>query len=325
MKYFRNVDAPSVSGLRVNGEIAEMFIVQAPEELMDLPPGQCLVLGEGSNVIISGQVRTPVVKLEFDDIKVISNSKERARLRVDAGVTWDFLVNFCCSNKLHGLEYLSLIPGTVGAAPIQNIGAYGRELSQYVHSLTVYDLVLNEFHEIQNIDCKFGYRSSIFQRLENLIIVSVLFDFEVERTPSTEYKGFEECQDHYELREAICRIRREKLPYGDGIGSLGSYFKNMTVEASPALLNLLEADEVVFFRDEPNKIKIATGSLLDRLGLKGMSVGPFKVYEKNALVITNESAVGEFADLQRLELLISQSVKDNYGLELVREPTLWRE
>jgi UDP-N-acetylmuramate dehydrogenase len=248
-------------------------------------------------------------------------------LKVQAGEKWDDTVNFAVKNGLSGIEALSLIPGTTGAAPIQNIGAYGAEIGNSIEYLEAYDRDKKEFVKLEKTECQFEYRNSIFKKNPHkFIVISVTLKLSKNQPVVPKYKDVENyfnangnsSPNLAEIREAIIKIRMGKLPDPKIIPNVGSYFTNPILEKETAA-SLKEK-----FPDMPSfqfgeKEKISAGWLIENVGLKGAKIGKIQMSPNNALVLTNPEKVG-FEEIDRAENFIKQKVFDKFGINLVREP-----
>lgn len=282
-----------------------------------------LVLGQGSNTLFIH---------DYPGLILYMNNRGRERLpdpgmlRVAAGESWHETVTYCLQNSLYGIENLALIPGTVGAAPIQNIGAYGVELEQFFVELEAYDLKTGEVRHMSKADCQFGYRDSIFKQDagQRLVVLSVTLQLALEPRLTLGYAGLEEALAGQEITpqrvfDAVCAIRSSKLPDPKKIGNAGSFFKNPIVSRSK-LLSLRESypDLPAWDTDDAELVKLPAAWLLDRKGWKGRQRGGAAVHEDHALVLVNsDNASGE--DIILLAQEMSSSVLQGFGVALQTE------
>lgn len=296
-------------------------------EFLDTPK---LLLGGGSNVLLCHDFDGLVVKMSIQGIELIREDDDHYYLRAGAGVNWHELVQYCVEHNYAGLENLSLIPGTVGAAPMQNIGAYGVELEQVFDSLTAVAILTGEQRTFRHADCAFGYRESIFKRdLKNqYIITSVTFRLDKRPTFHTRYGAIQETlaemgvsDEQLSIRaisEAVIRIRQSKLPDPAQIGNAGSFFKNPEIprahfeqlkEHHPAMPGYPVDDETV---------KVPAGWLIEQAGWKGYRAGDAGVHARQALVLVNYGdATGR--EILTLAHQVQQSVQDKYGITIKPE------
>ena len=255
------------------------------------------LIGSGSNVLISENgVRGLVIRYVATGITYEENA-DVVRVIADAGVVLDVLIHELVSKELWGLENLSAIPGTVGAVPVQNVGAYGVEAKEVIESVMVYDSTRGHTRTLTNAACTFGYRDSLFKKEEGSTYIIISVTFKVGRTPTprlmykdlVEYFGTQTQPSLREIREAIIAIRGKKLPDWHEIGTAGSFFKNPIV--SPAMYEalVLRYPELPGFPQQNGEVKISLGWILDRVcGLKGYREGKVGLYEKQALVLVCE-------------------------------------
>jgi UDP-N-acetylmuramate dehydrogenase len=248
---------------------------------------------------------------------------------VAAGENWHAFVQWTLEQGMPGLENLSLIPGTAGAAPIQNIGAYGVETRDYFHSLTAFDPDSGQFVTLDRDACRFAYRDSIFKHEagRGLIIVDVTFALPKAWTPNLRYAELAQAvaaqgiavPTARDVAATVIAVRRRKLPDPAEIGNAGSFFKNPVVSAAVCERLLAQYPALVHHRQADGSEKLAAGWLIDQCGWKGRSLGQAGVYEKQALVLVNRGgATG--AEVQALARAIQQDVQARYGVVLEPEP-----
>ena len=262
------------------------------------------ILGGGSNVLVSEEgVRGVVIRYTAHQITFEKN-KDTTRVTADAGVMLDALIETVVAKELWGLENLSHIPGSVGAVPVQNVGAYGVEGKDVVDSVTVYDLSTHTVRVLTNTACQFAYRDSIFKHEEGaaLVIVSVVFTVHAKRAPRLTYKDITEYFGSHteptlrEIRDAIIAIRTAKLPDWHTVGTAGSFFKNPIVTKETYERLHTQYPELPGFPETDGPVKISLGWVLDKVsGIKEYREGNVGLYEKQALVLTctNEATARE--------------------------------
>ena len=304
------------------------------EELLDLLSDKSfqnlpkLVLGGGSNILFTKDFNGVVLKNEIPGITVESEDETGWKVKAGAGTNWNDFVTYCISNGYAGVENLSLIPGNVGAAPIQNIGAYGVEVKDSFHELEAVDIASGELLKFNNSDCKFGYRDSIFKQSYKgkLVITSVTFSLFRNPDFRITYGAIEQ-----ELRkmgieklsikaigDAVCSIRRSKLPDPVKIGNAGSFFKNPEVDAD-TFTNIKSTNLSAVGYELPNgNFKLAAGWLIEQCGWKGKVVGNTGSHKDQALVLVNygNASGNEILDLAHA---IQASVKDRFGVTIEPE------
>jgi len=286
-----------------------------------------LILGGGSNVLFTQDYNGLVVKNEIQGIEVVDEDEEYVYVKAGAGVNWHEFVLYCIDHDWGGVENLSLIPGTVGAAPVQNIGAYGVELKDVLHSLRYWDIQKLQLIEFANADCVFGYRNSIFK--QDLKGLAVICDVTFRLTKQHKVKvGYGAIQDQLtkqgiteptirDVSNAVIAIRTSKLPDPKIIGNAGSFFKNPVVD--PHFFEHLKKcyPDVVAY-PSGSVVKLAAGWLIEQAGWKGFHEGSVGCYEKQALVLVNfGEATG--SEILNLAKRIQASVKGKFDVELEME------
>lgn len=285
-----------------------------------------LVIGEGSNILLTDNFEGLVLRPNIPGIKEIKEDRRHIRIEAGAGEIWDDLVKYTVDRQLGGIENLSLIPGTVGAAPVQNIGAFGQEVSDVIASVKGIDLEKHELLELPADSCSFGYRDSCFKKnLKNrFIITSVLFRMEKFPEYRLEYGQLEkEVKATGEvtlqnIRDTIIRIRTDRLPDLALQGSAGSFFKNPVVDPVTATRILAKHKDAPIYPSEDGRTKLAAGWLIEKAGWKGYREGDAAVHEKQALVLVNRGhATGK--EILELSEKIRQSVWNMFGVQLEPE------
>ncbi len=305
-----------------------------PAELSRLRPGALAaplrVMGGGSNILLTGPVRGTVLLNRIHGIRVEREDPEHVWLRAGAGEIWHDLVVYAIANGWGGIENLALIPGTVGASPIQNIGAYGVEVRDTIESVRFWDLETGAFGELDNAGCRFGYRDSIFkQELRNRVVVcSVLFRLTKAPVLNTAYGAIREELDQMgqeanvvSVAQAVINIRRSKLPDPAVTGNAGSFFKNPVIGI--AEFEALKAQHPgIPSYAAPEGVKIPAGWLIEQGGWKGRRIGDAGVHPAQALVLVN---YGQATGHQILELsaAIMEDVRTRFGITLEREVQIW--
>ncbi|HSN70084.1 MAG TPA: UDP-N-acetylmuramate dehydrogenase [Steroidobacteraceae bacterium] len=302
--------------------------VLALDRCADLP---VLVLGEGSNILVTADWPGLVITLALDAVEQVESDESRALLRVGAGVGWDALVDWTLVHGLEGLENLALIPGLAGAAPIQNIGAYGVEIREYIDAVTAWDRRAQQFVRFTNPECEFSYRESRFKRDPDRWIVTSL-DLELPRHHELqlEYSGVRaelatlgiERPTARDVATAVRRLRRRKLPDPARIGNAGSFFKNPVVARDRfAALRDRYPEMPAFPLDDAAAAKLSAGWLIEACGLKGLRVGDAGVSAQHALVLVNHGrATG--AEILAVAQQVIDTVVERFGIVLEPEPRI---
>ncbi|MBK7213117.1 MAG: UDP-N-acetylmuramate dehydrogenase [Bacteroidales bacterium] len=291
-------------------------------------PGKLLFLGGGSNLLFTSDFDGWAVAIQNKGIEILSRNEDFVRVKVAAGENWHDFVMWCVENGFGGLENLSLIPGNVGSSPIQNIGAYGVELKDSFQSLEAYDLESREKLVLEFKDCRFGYRDSIFkQELKGRVILwSVTFRLSVQPVVQLSYGAISQELNAMgilnpgikDVSEAVCRIRRSKLPDPAEIGNAGSFFKNPVVSAEKAEMLQASYPGIVTYPVPDFQVKLAAGWLIEQCRFKGFRRGDAGVHPNQALVLVNYgSATG--SEILELAEEIQQAVLEKFDVLLEME------
>lgn len=291
-----------------------------------------LPLGGGSNVVITRDFPGLVVHIALLGIERGGDTPDHCLLRAGAGEPWHPFVEYCLDRDLFGLENLSLIPGTVGAAPIQNIGAFGVELRDRMESLEALDRATGRLVRFSNAECRFSYRNSVFKQepRDRHIITSVTFRLDKAADPVTTYgsvaqeieaMGVDEVTPRAVSR-AVCRMRKRRLPDPAVLGNAGSFFKNPVVPNEAYRRLKARHEGLVAYPEADGRVKLAAGWLIDRLGWKGFRSGPVGVHDEHALVLVNYGGASA-GQLIRLAEEIRCSVREAFGIELEIEPRVY--
>ena len=290
----------------------------------DRLPGPLLHIGEGSNLLFTGDFPGTVLHSNIEYIKYVDVGLDEVPVMVGAGVNFDSFVAETCRHGLWGAENLSLIPGEVGAAAVQNIGAYGAEIKDIISGVVCYDLKERRKCRFKMSECGYGYRSSMFKEEGNkgrYVVTSVLFRLTRKASPRLEYKGLKEALNDTDgltpqkVREAVIGIRRSKLPDPEVLGSAGSFFKNPVVSAEE-FARISPDGGAPHYLLPDGSVKVPAAWLIDSCGLKGAVHGGAAVYERQPLVIVNASGGATPEDVLALERRIVDEVKSRYGVEL---------
>jgi len=311
--------------LRVT-DASQLAALRADPDLSSLPR---LVLGGGSNMVLTRDVDGLVLHMVGQGRAVLGEEQGRILVRAQAGENWHGFVQYTLEQGLGGLENLSLIPGTVGAAPIQNVGAYGVETKDVFHSLRAFDMASGELRTLDAAACRFGYRDSLFKHPagRDLIVLDVTFALPVAWQPNLRYAELanaarEAGLEHptpQQIGQLVESIRRRKLPDPKQIGNAGSFFKNPVVSGAACARLLEHFPDLVHHAQPDGTEKLAAGWLIDQCGWKGRSLGAAGVYPKQALVLVNlGGATG--LDVVRLAEAIQSDVAARYGVALEPEP-----
>ncbi len=331
-----NISLKKLTTFKIGGEARYFFIVKNTEELKEavifsqtkkLP---LFILGGGSNVLVSDEGFSGlVVKMEIKGIEEL-NSENQKIVIAGAGENWDSFVKYTVEKNLVGLENLSGIPGTVGASPVQNIGAYGAEVGNSISWVEVWDIESNEIKILKKGECEFGYRESIFKKRKNLIITRVAFEFLEDTKISAEYKDVSEYKvknnikefSQKLLRKAILEIRNSKMPDLNKFGTAGSFFKNPVVSEKKFEELKKQFPELPSFKSKNGEIKIPLAYILDKIcGLKGYRKNNVELFKNQPIVIVSDSGATA-KDVKNLAKEVIEIVKSKTGVEIEWEVNL---
>lgn len=288
------------------------------------------VLGGGSNVLLTEDYKGLTLVMQNKGISILEETASHVLIEVQAGENWHELVLWALENDFGGIENLALIPGSVGAAPIQNIGAYGVELSSVFHRCKALDLESLSFNEFDKAACEFGYRSSVFKtHLKGKAIITRV-QFKLSKKPHQTHTQYGALQASLQGKEmsiqniaaSVIAIRKSKLPDPAQIGNSGSFFKNPVIPVNQFKQLQENYPEIPHYPDTAEKIKIPAGWLIEKLGYKGKRFGDAGVHEKQALVLVNYgNAKG--VELLNLAQQIQEQVLQNFGVQLEVEVNIF--
>jgi UDP-N-acetylmuramate dehydrogenase len=312
--------------LRVD-DPAQLAALTADPELAALPR---LVLGGGSNLLITrDEIDMLVLHMALVGKEIVGETPDAILVRARAGENWHGFVQWTLEQGLGGLENMSLIPGTVGASPIQNIGAYGAEVKDTFHSLTAFDFATGATRTMDAADCRFAYRDSVFKHEDGrgLAVLDVTFALPRPWTPNLRYAELAQALDGIagptprQVSDAVIAIRRRKLPDPAEIGNAGSFFKNPVVSGEHCARLLARWPNLVHHLQPDGTEKLAAGWLIDQCGWKGKSLGRAGVYPKQALVLVNNGGASG-AEVLALARAIQADVQERFGVQLEPEPVM---
>ncbi len=303
---------------KLGGEPGRWFTITA---LQDIPAALAAaeqaglgwqVLGGGSNTIFAGgEAKLAILKMELKGREIVNETKESVLIKAAAGEDWDELVAWTTKQDLLGIESLSLIPGTVGATPVQNVGAYQQEVAETITAVEVYDVVAQKFTTLANQDCQFAYRDSLFKRESGrYVIVSVTYALK---------RG--EAGLAAKTRAEVIKLRQSKLLDPKVVPNVGSFFKNPIVSKEIGEKLKEKYLEMPLYLVDEDKVKLSAGWLIEQAGLKGYKKGAFAVADKHALVLTHTGG-GTTPDLLALVAEVKARVEERFGVRLELEPIL---
>lgn len=308
-----------------DGDVREALAYSAAHQV------ELLVIGGGSNLLLSGDLDALVLRMASRGIRILHEDCGAAIVEAEAGEPWHPFVQEMLARGLSGVENLSLIPGTVGAAPMQNIGAYGVELKDVFHSLVALDRENGELREFSLVDCAFGYRDSVFKhQTGRWLILRVRFKLSFAARLHLDYGPVRQRLQEQGIHEptpmhvsrAICEIRSEKLPDPAVLGNAGSFFKNPVVPAELAERIKQAHPGLVAYPQPDGQMKLAAGWLIEQAGWKGFREGDAGVHALQSLVLVNYGSATGW-DLLTLAQRIQADILERFGVALEMEPNLY--
>jgi len=334
-EFVSGADLRALNTFGLPARAIRMALIRDPDEITALlaqtgwADTPRLILGGGSNIVLTCDPPGMVLKVQITGRELVSEDASAWLVRAGAGEPWHDFVRWTLAQGWPGLENLSLIPGTVGAAPIQNIGAYGLELSERFECLHAVSLDTGRMRRFDLAECRFGYRDSVFKQAEagRWLISSVTFRLPKVWKPVLAYAELarevalraSQDPDPMQISDAVIAVRQRKLPDPTVIGNVGSFFKNPVLDAAHFGGLLASHPDLPHYPQPDGSYKVAAGWLIDRCGWKGRSLGPVGCYERQALVLVNlGDATG--ADVLRIAAAIQNDVEARFGLRLESEP-----
>ncbi|WP_373511867.1 UDP-N-acetylmuramate dehydrogenase [Persicitalea sp.] len=286
------------------------------------------ILGGGSNVLLTQDVNALVMRIEIKGIEVVQEDDDQVVLRVGAGENWHGFVLYCVENGYGGVENLSLIPGTVGAAPMQNIGAYGVEIKDIFQELQAVETTTGTLRTFDADACAFGYRESVFKRdlKDHYIITSVTFRLQKRPIYNVSYGDIQKTLDEMgvaehsvrAISEAVIKIRQSKLPDPDQIGNAGSFFKNPEIPKPQFEVLKNRFPELPGYPVGDDMVKVPAGWLIEQAGWKGHRAGAVGVHDRQALVLVHHGG-GTGQEIKTLAKKVQDSVAEKFGIQLTAE------
>ncbi len=318
--------------LKTGGDADYFVVIENQEDLekavafareMQLP---FCVLGGGSNMLVPDEgYRGIMIEIKLKGITYTALDENLCAVTVGAGEVLDDVIQDTVARDLWGLENLSHIPGTVGATPVQNVGAYGTEVADVISEVVVFNTDTQQITTLQNDECHFSYRHSIFKERHELIILSVTFVLQKNAHPKITYADLSERvpvnPSAHDVRTAVIAIRSEKFPDWRLVGTAGSFFKNPIVPEETANELVKKYPALPTYPTTAGMTKISLGYVLDKIcGLKGFSIGPVRLYEKQALVLVTEAGATT-ADIKNFVKIISEKVFEHTAIKISQEVT----
>jgi UDP-N-acetylmuramate dehydrogenase len=329
MKVFKNVSLKKYNTFGFDYKAENMIHIDKLKDALSLFRGEIsfkkplFVIGGGSNILFTADFHGTIVRPFFRGIRIENKDENYVVVSAGSGIVWDKLVEWCVDKGFSGLENLSLIPGTTGATPVQNIGAYGVEVKDLIVKVKAINVKNGLIRIFSNKECEFGYRTSIFKRQlkGKYLITRVYYRLNINQSLTLNYGSLKEevnklgGENLKNVRQAVIKIRRTKLPDPEIIGNAGSFFKNPVVGAETAVRLKKEYPEIPQYDDFRETKKLAAGWLIEKCGWKGYRNGDSGVHDKQALVLVNYGkASGN--DIRELSESIRKSVLLKFGVDL---------
>jgi len=337
MKIEEYVDSNDYSTMQIGGQFKYFTKIENVDDVLEAilfskkKEISVFILGSGSNTIFSdGVINVLALKMEIKGFEIIKEDSDNVYIKAGAGVIWDDFVQESIENNFSGVESLSIIPGTVGAGPVQNVGAYGVEIKDILEEVIVYDTKDNKIKNLSNNECEFSYRDSIFKKQKGrYIILYVIYKLHKD---SPKIPSYPDVSKYFidnkiinpnlrQIREAIIHIRNSKLPDYRVTPNAGSFFKNPIVDNNLVERIKIDFPDIKIFPIDEYTSKVPAGWLIEKAGLKGVSLKNISVYEKNALVLVNNgNATNDDLIISRDEII--NKVEKMFGIILEQEPEI---
>ena len=336
MELEKNISIKNYNSFKVDHKIKKFYKIQSKEEINEIrnylsKDEKIIILGGGSNILFTKDFDGSILYNNILGKEIIKETKNNIYIKFGAGENWDKAVEFCVKNKWYGIENLSLIPGSVGAAPIQNIGAYGTEIKDYIYEVTGINLLNGKSEIYKNKSCEFSYRNSVFkEKLKNVLFIthvtiklSKIKKLNISYNEVKQYFRNTNSNDITlkKLRKKIIEIRESKLPDPKILGNCGSFFKNPTID-SQSFNNLKKKYPDIVGYKNSNKIKISAAWLIETCGWKGYKKNNVGVFKNHALVLVNYCS-NDGEKILKLSEKIKNSVKEKFNISLEKEVNIF--
>lgn len=336
MDIHTNIPLKNYTTMKIGGNARFMTDVRTPDEVAEVCRNAkkqnlpVFVLGGGSNIIVHDEGFNGIVlHNRIPGFEIVADEPGQVTIKVGAGENWDDVVGRTVDMNLSGIEALSAIPGTAGAAPVQNIGAYGQEIADTIQSVEAYDTATDTFVTLSSSDCGFSYRHSIFRgdAAGRYVITSITIRLYKTAPQPPFYAAIQKYFDEHGItlytpqvvRDTVIAIRADKLPDPKVTPNSGSFFKNAIVEAWQLTDLKKQYPDIPTYDMPDGRFKIPTGWLIEQTGLKGTTMHGMRVHDKNALVLINESATS-YNDLAAAREEIMGAVRDKFRITIEQEP-----
>jgi UDP-N-acetylmuramate dehydrogenase len=336
MEIHTNIPLKNYTTMKLGGKARFLTEARTPDDIQKVYQNAkaqklpIFILGGGSNVIVKDEgFNGIVIRIRISGFKVISDDINNTTIKIGAGEIWDSVVKRTVDMGLSGIETMSAIPGTAGATPVQNVGAYNQEIADTLQSLEAYDSETDTFVTLQRDDCGFAYRDSIFRSKSSgrYVITSITIKLSKNQPAPPFYDSLQKYLDEHgikiftveTIRNAVIEIRKEKLPDPNIMPNSGSFFKNAIVEKWQVDDLSNQYLDVPVYDLGDGKYKIPTGWLIEKAGLKGILTHGMRIYDRNALVLVNESAKS-YNDLAAARDEIIGKIRDKFRIQIQQEP-----
>jgi UDP-N-acetylmuramate dehydrogenase len=334
MEILENKDLSNYTSFKIKFDAFSVFEIESEDDIWKIhhlakdERKKLVILGEGTNTIFGKDNKVIVGIIKTKGIRIVHDFEKSSIIEVGAGENWDDFVKWSINQKYSGLECLSNIPGTVGASPVQNIGAYGQEIQNLLVNVFVFDRQKESFEILGFSECDFSYRNSIFKKEQERFIIYKV-SFELKKTPA-EMPTYKDLKLYFlgqikpsarQIRNAVIGIREKKLPNYKEIPNCGSFFQNPFVDTLLLQKILEKHPKVKYNKIDENKVKLYAGWLVENINWEKIESKNIKLYEKNKLVLIN-TGEADFSELEKVIKNIQKEVEKTFGVHLEVEPTL---
>ncbi len=334
MQIIKNKSLANLNTFRIDVNAKYFSSINSIQELQSLcehsiySKNELFILGGGSNILLTKDVDSLVIKNDIKGIEILKDDDDTVEIMAGGGENWHEFVMFCVAREYGGIENLSLIPGNIGAAPMQNIGAYGVEIKDTFQYLNAFHIQSGEIHQFNNNDCQFGYRESIFKNKfkGEYIILNIVLKLSKKPRVNSSYGDIEKKLIEWDINnpsikdisDAVISIRESKLPNPKKIGNSGSFFKNPIINSEQFKTLLDNYPNVVYYKMDNDLFKIAAGWLIDNAGWKGKTFNNYGIHKKQALVLVNYGGASG-SDINDLSEKIIDDIHEKYKIKLEKE------